>query len=171
MHFWHKDSSFIDARGEPRILPREGDEHSFQELVRRYGGDVPPGALLAELTRTGAVVETEDEKLKVTTRYFLPRGSADLFVNAVSFSLENLAHTTSQNVIYANKGTSSLLERYVWSDRIDQESAEKFQVIAREKSMDLLEFLDDWIAANESPEPTGAKIGLGLYIIDRPSDP
>ena len=36
--------------------------------------------------------------------------------------------------------------------------------------MALLEFLDDWIAANEIPEPTGNRIGLGLYVIDRPSD-
>jgi hypothetical protein len=41
---------------------------------------------------------------------------------------------------------------------------------AKEKSMALLEFLDDWIAANEIPEPTGNRIGLGLYVIDRPSD-
>ena len=36
--------------------------------------------------------------------------------------------------------------------------------------MALLEYLDDWIAANEIPTPTGHRIGLGLYVIDRPSD-
>jgi hypothetical protein len=161
---------FLDSLGQPLELSREGKGNSFQELVRRYGGDVPAGALLAELMRTGAVVALDNQKLRVTTRFFLPKGAADLFVNAVSFSLENLAHTTSQNVIEAEKTNRKLMERYVWSDRIDEETAAKFQELAKEKSIALLEFLDDWIAANEVPETTGARVGLGLYIIDRPSD-
>ena len=170
LHFWYKDSAFLDDLGKPLELPREGPGPSFQELARRYGGDVPAGALLSELQRTGAVVETKENKFKVTTRYFLPTGASDIFVDAVSFSLENLAHTGSQNVTNTGKQKDNYLERFVWSDRINEEDVEKFRILAKEKSMALLEYLDDWIAANEIPTPTGHRIGLGLYVIDRPSD-
>jgi len=170
LHFWHKDSAFLDSQGNPLELSREGPGASFQELARRYGGDVPTGALLSELQRTGAVVETGDNQFKVTTRYFLPTGASEIFIDAVSFSLENLSHTASQNVINADQPGANFLERFVCSDRIDEESAERFRILAKEKSLALLEFLDDWIAANEVPSPTGIRIGLGLYAIDRPSD-
>lgn len=170
LHFWHKDPAFLDSAGNPLELSKEGPGASFHELARRYGGDVPAGALLSELERTGAVIETMDSKFKVTTRYFLPTGAGEIFIDAVSFSLENLSHTASQNVINADVQGANCLERFVWSDRIDEEGAEKFRILAKEKSMALLEFLDDWIAANEVPTPTGNRIGLGLYVIDRPSD-
>ena len=145
LHFWHKDSAFLDSAGNPLELSREGPGASFQELARRYGGDVPAGALLSELQRTGAVVETRDNQFKVTTRYFLPTGASEIFIDAVSFSLENLSHTASQNVINADHQGANFLERFVCSDRIDEEGAERFRILAKEKSLALLEFLDDWI--------------------------
>lgn len=168
LHFWHKDPKFLDANGTPRELAIEGNTESFSVLARLYGGDVPPGALLTELQRSGSVIETSEGKLQVTSRYFLPSGGTERFVDAVSFSLENFAHTTSQNILDSGSKNPHL-ERFVWSDRIDDETAEKFRVIAKNRAIELLEYLDDWIAANESEQPTGTRIGLGAYIIDGPN--
>lgn len=168
LHFWHKDPRFLDDQGIPLELSIDGDSNSFAKLARLFGGDVPPGALLLELQRAGSIVETPDGHLRVTTRYFLPTGGAERFVDAVAFSLENLAHTASQNILSTEKDRLNL-ERFVWSDRIDEETAEKFRVTAKDKATDLLEYLDDWIAANECETPTDTRIGLGVYIIDGPN--
>jgi hypothetical protein len=167
LHFWHKDAIFLDKKGIPLDLSIDGPNNSFAHLAKLYGGDVPPGALLLELERTGAVVRTPQGKLKVTTRYFLPSDGIERFVSAVSLSLENLAYTASQNIL-DTKNENPLLERFVWSDRIDEKTAKRFKLTAKQKTIDLLEYLDDWIAANEISEPTESRIGLGIYIIDGP---
>lgn len=167
LHFWYKDSEFLDADGKPLNLPRDGERASFEELARKYGGDVPPGALLSELIRSGSVISNENETLTPVSRFFLPAGGVHKFLNAVAFSLENLAQTSSANIA-AETINDEALERFVWSDRIDEETAEKFKELAKEKSIDLLEFLDDWIAANQIAEPTGKRVGLGLYLISGP---
>lgn len=167
LHFWHKDPRFLDSDGEPLELDRDISPNSFGELAKLYGGDVPPGALLVELQRSGSVTETKEGRYKATSRYFLPAGGAEKFIDAVSLSLENLAHTTSQNILDA-ESKNPKLERFVWSDRIDERTAEKFRALAKDRTKDLLEYLDDWIAANESSEQTSRRIGLGIYIIDGP---
>ena len=48
---WLSDRRFVDAQGEPRVLPLEEGEHSVLELVRAYSGDMPVRAVLDELKR------------------------------------------------------------------------------------------------------------------------
>ena len=60
---WHSEPEFLDSNGQPRRLSFSGDSASFSELVRRFGGDIPPGAMRTELKRIGAITETEDGSL------------------------------------------------------------------------------------------------------------
>jgi hypothetical protein len=52
---WLRDPAFRTERGRPRMLPLRGAAPSFEALVQRYGGDVPPRAVQTELERAGAV--------------------------------------------------------------------------------------------------------------------
>lgn len=52
---WITDSSFATPGGRPRRLRVGGVGRSFGALVRKYGGDVPPKALLREMQRHGYV--------------------------------------------------------------------------------------------------------------------
>jgi hypothetical protein len=52
---WSRDPAYRSARGRPRALPLRGPAPSFETLVQRYGGDVPPLAVQRELERAGAV--------------------------------------------------------------------------------------------------------------------
>ena len=65
LHRWYTESDFLDEMGKPLDLPFDGDANSFSELVRRYGGDIPPGAMRTELKRINAITETEDGLLRV----------------------------------------------------------------------------------------------------------
>ena len=55
LHGWQTDSEFLDRRNRPRRLPLVGAVRSFQSLVKRYGGDVPPVSVLTALSWSGAV--------------------------------------------------------------------------------------------------------------------
>jgi hypothetical protein len=52
---WLTDPLFTTAAGNARILQRNGRGVGFSALARKYGGDVPPRALQAELLRQGFV--------------------------------------------------------------------------------------------------------------------
>jgi Family of unknown function (DUF6502) len=52
---WLSDPVFTTAAGNARVLQRSGRGPSFAALARKYGGDVPPRALQAELLRQGFI--------------------------------------------------------------------------------------------------------------------
>jgi Family of unknown function (DUF6502) len=70
LQVWHSDARFVGESGEPSNLPYSGENGSFVSLVKIAGGDVPPGAVKAELLAAGAVVELESGALKALKRHF-----------------------------------------------------------------------------------------------------
>lgn len=68
LHRWHSVTDFLDEEGLPLSLPFAGEGKSFTELVRRFGGDIPPGAMRTELRRVGAVEEDSSGNLSVVRR-------------------------------------------------------------------------------------------------------
>lgn len=52
---WLTDPIFTNIDGNARVLQRSGRGRSFAALAKKYGGDVPPRALQAELSRQGFI--------------------------------------------------------------------------------------------------------------------
>jgi len=52
-HRWRSNPAYLDARGEPLTLARQGDAPSFESLARGVTQDVHPRSLLDELLRLG----------------------------------------------------------------------------------------------------------------------
>lgn len=52
---WLSDKRFLTRRGRPKILAIGGDAISFDRLVKEYGGDISPRAVLEELMRSRKV--------------------------------------------------------------------------------------------------------------------
>jgi len=48
---WLSDGEFCDRLGRPRALPFSASRASFSRLVKRYSGDIPTRAMLAEMKR------------------------------------------------------------------------------------------------------------------------
>lgn len=63
---WLGDQDFLTKAKKPKSLTFDSGEISFWELVRRYGGDMPPGAVRTELKRLGMVIVTSSDKLRLT---------------------------------------------------------------------------------------------------------
>ena len=52
---WFDHPDFLTRSGRPRVLTMKGRRGSFQDLVKRYSGDIPARAMLNELVARSAV--------------------------------------------------------------------------------------------------------------------
>lgn len=68
---WTSDPEFCVAQGRPRPLTLRGDGSSFLQLARRYGGDITPRALLAELVRRG-LAKVTNGKVRLARNHAAP---------------------------------------------------------------------------------------------------
>jgi hypothetical protein len=180
LHYWHNDPDFCETVGTPKALPMSGSYPSFTDLVHRYAGDIPAGAMRVELMRAGAVVEKSDEKFEPTRVHYIPEDVDEKFVRSMYFALANLASTLVHNANVNSQGDvpdNRRLERYVWTARISPSDAEEFKALAEHKAAKILSELDDWIGAREQlrlaqaaadseEEIAKAGYGLGIYSIE-----
>ena len=173
MHFWHHDPDFQDVDGEPRPLPLDGAGLTFSTLVRKYGGDIPAGAMLKELIRTGVAEKLPDDTVRPLKEFVIPIGiNPDKFVS-VSFSLANLANTLAHNVSDV-ADQKPLFERFLWTDRLNSDNRDEFQKVAGARATEFLKSLDKWVAEREFPKAehenqAAKRIGLGIYLFDTES--
>jgi hypothetical protein len=181
LHYWHYDADFVEPDGKPKNLPFEG-AISFSSLVSRYGGDIPPGAMRAELRRDGAVKETTDGLLSVRARWFRPAYFDEDFVRRIAFSLEHLGTTIVHNAaLYQRPGFSKEVaaelgrfERLAWSERLDDAKIQLFRQWVRTEGAQFIEDADHWIGKNEPPldawTANGRTVGVGIYYFEE-NDP
>ena len=97
LHRWYSESEFLDASGRPAILPFNGERASFANLVKRFGGDIPPGAMRTELKRVGAIEVSKSGKLKVVKRSIRPEGIHDRLIVALVHGVYPLVSSVAHN--------------------------------------------------------------------------
>jgi hypothetical protein len=164
---WHTDSDFTGPYGVPLELKLQDPiKLDFEELATRHVGKVDTGALLKELVRIGAVIETEKDWFRVLIRHFIPEPAAPEGLDHLSRSVEDFVTTLDHNRLERNP-KQKLFERQVYTDEgINPEDLEQFQIFATEKAQLLLEEIDNWLSQLEKPDPDRAKelsTGLGIY--------
>ncbi len=166
---WHQDAAFVDSSGAPRTLPLEGDGVSFDALCRRYGGDIPPSAMLKELKRVNAVTENTDGKLSVVTRYYMPtQFDPQWLLNAGSI-FEDLGNNINHNLTADADNPSHFLGRAT-DEAIDPGTLPEFQAFIEEQGQQFLERVDDWLSkhrvsgtGSQGKEPV--RLGVGLFLV------
>ena len=170
LQLWHADSRFVDETGRPKNLRLGGEGVTFAALVKAAGGDVPPGAVRAELLDAGAVAELDDGSLSATKRYFVPADvGEDLllgFTHFVEPVLEGLARNTERNC------TKPFIQRLAYSDRLTASSVPQFREISKDLTSSFLQSIDDWLSVNESnsnvPSSNLHKAGIGVFYYESP---
>jgi hypothetical protein len=176
LHFWRHDSSFTSANGEPRALPFEGPS-GFTELVAKYGGDIPAGAMKKALLRSGSVTEDSEGRLFPQEAYRFPTSVSDDFFHGLGFSLANLGGTLLHNtrlrvdpvMTRAQLLREGRFERSAWSEYLSDEAAERFRAWVETRFWHALREADDWNGQNELPQQEWASterrtIGVGVYF-------
>ena len=168
LQVWHSDARFIDQTGQPMDLLYSGEGDTFVSLLRIAGGDVPPGAVRAELLGAGAIVELESGMLRVLKRHFVPGDLDEKLVFGLTHILlpvlEGLSRNTRPGI------TEPWVQRLAYSRRLQPSATPLFRHIARERSGAFVQSIDDWLVAHEvDQEAKGAhamSVGVGVFYFE-----
>ncbi len=167
---WHSDSDFLDSAGRPVTLDFDGPPPSFAALVRKYGGDIPPGAMRTELKRVGAVCEDDSGRLTVQTKFFRPFDRDEQLQRALSQALYGLALNIDHNI--ARAVDESWVERTAFSTRIRREDNSRVRRISQDRAIEFVESVNDLFSAYEtiySDDELGLEsttVGVGVYYFE-----
>jgi len=149
LHRWHADSEFLDGEGRPATLPFAGSTSSFSNLVKRFGGDIPPGAMRTELKRVGAVKETADGDLEVVSRTIHPDGSHEKLVTAMVHAVYPLISTVAHNVDPDREG-EGWAQMSTYSQTIRKSDVPRLRRISFDRLSEVAESFDDLFMAYET---------------------
>jgi hypothetical protein len=168
LQLWHSDARFTGDDARPLDLPFAGQELSFTSLVRSVGGDIPPGAVRAELVSAGAIVETENGLLKALKRYFVPSDKGEDLIVGLERIVYPVLEGLARNV--GPLGKEPFVQRLAYSDRILPAAVPLVRQIAQEKCEEFLHSVDDLLCANERsvevrPEDR-TRIGVGVFYFE-----
>ena len=176
LHYWHADSEFLDSAGRPAKLPFAGDKRSFSSLVRRFGGDIPPGAMRTELKRVGAVKVHDSGDLEVLKRYFRPKGDHEslvsLLIHSVYPTIAALSHNTDPN-----RDGYTWPQRVAFTKAVRKSDVPRLKRIAGDRIVAFTESIDDLFMAYETLNESDIKeedkttLAVGVfYFEDREPD-
>ena len=167
---WHTDPEFTGPYGMPLEIRYDSDtqnDTTFVRLVQQYSGDMTPRAMLDELLRVGAVVETDRHWYKVVRREYVPEALAPDFLERIGVGIHDFIHTVEVNLekTEANKG---LFERVVRREGgMKADDLPVFDAYVRDKCQALLEEIDNWLTNLEDPDPKRGDAvvdtGVGIY--------
>lgn len=165
---WLQDSEFNNDKGEPLPLEYGDAESSFNQLVKRYGGDVPARALLDELTRVGTVSEN-DNTITLAAKGYVPHESEEAMLDLFATSARDILTTLDHNV--SGEGQPRLQMSVAYDD-VSAEAVESFRKLSSKKALALLQELDSSLSKQDrtkNPEAGGTgryRTGLGVYLIE-----
>jgi len=171
---WLRDEAFHDRKGDPDVLPYEGAEHSFAELVKRYSGDMPTRAVADELLRVNAIEKTIHGELRLTARGYVTSGSDMDKFQVLGTDTRDLIQTIDHNLTHPPQ--EALFQRKVMYDNVPLEHVQGFQRLAARLGQGVLEQLDAWLAERDKDNDPGldgtgrARLGLGIYQLEEKLD-
>ena len=167
---WHSALNYLDSAGRPLTLEFDGADPSFAGLVKKYGGDIPAGAMRTELKRVGAVVENEHGRLTVQLKDFRPVESEDQIQRALGLAVYGLALSINHNL--DAKAEDKWVERLAFSTRIRRGDSARVRRISQDRASEFVESVNDLFSAYETiydddePEIETTTVGVGVYYFE-----
>lgn len=172
LHFWQIDPDFLTTDGRARDIPFDGDGMTFRELVRRYAGDLPPGALLKELRRVGAITELSSELLRLEKSYFIPEAHEERLLLSLQRSVRGLLSTLAHNC-NIERDTPGRIERIVYSESLTSDQIDLLRARLRARIELFTRELDSEFASLEregNMRVSGAEgteiVGVGVFYVE-----
>jgi hypothetical protein len=168
LQLWHSDSRFVGDDGLPKDLALEGAADTFASLVRSAGGDVPPGAVRAELLAAGAVSEVAGGHLRALKRDYVPEDIGEELIVGLTLvvypTIAGVAHNVEKH------GLQTFMQRVAFSNRLVPAAVPLFRQVARKRSTDFVQAVDDWLSSNEiepeQPTEQGDYVAVGVFYFE-----
>ena len=169
---WYQDPDYLDSHGQPLALPMEGPSPSYEDLLRRYGGDVPAITIHRELLRVEAVRLSDDDRIHVRRRnYRLDTADPEALTRAGSV-LEDLGRTVTHN-LYHSPNELSRFEARASNVRIPTSAIPAYREFLYAESQAFLERVDGWLSDHEvsrdAHDQDSQRLGIGMYWIQSDS--
>jgi len=168
---WLREPDFLDGEGRPRVLPVEGSDASFSELVRRRGGDLLVRPILDELARAGTVERLEDGRVRLVVHSYIPQASepGKLYIlgTDVAFLLSTIAHNLTES-------GEPRFQRKVMYDNLPDDVLAEFRELSASQAQSMLDMWGSWLAKHdrdETPSVEGKgrnRAGIGIYYFEEP---
>lgn len=167
LQLWHSETAFLDESGSPIDLPFDGGDQTFSGLVKLVGGDVPAGAVRAELLAAGGMVELPNGKFRVQKRFFVPSALDEDLIVGFSFIVAPLLETLSHNL---EDPSAAVIQRVAYSDHLPQAALAEFRDVSHAQAEGLMNSVDEWISAREDlSDATGdltRRVGVGVFYFE-----
>jgi hypothetical protein len=168
---WAHDKRFVEDNGRPRLLELRG-KNSFSSLVHGIGRSLHPESVLTVLTRYGNVRKTKAGRYALVRPFFFTSTDRTMAFEPIAYFLADASSTLSR-ILKRTKRTRGpeLFWRKVESIGLSERAAKSFTAFARDRSLDFLEELDDWLEARRASESGKGgpgllrRVGLGLFSI------
>jgi hypothetical protein len=171
LHRWYTDNEFLTESGRPSDLSFDGDGVTFTLLVKKHGGDVPPGAMRTELKRMDALEITKDGKLRPIKRIAYNVDLHDRLIGGLAGIIYpaalNLAHnleTEDSSERWANLAATSRFVRNHDRGRIMRISFDRIK--------EFVETIDDVYGAFEKnydqvdSDENEKTVGVGVFYFE-----
>jgi len=149
MHRWYTENEFLSENGKPLVLDFDSDGPSFSKLVKRFGGDIPPGAMRTELKRIGAIEEDDEGNLRAISRTVHPTRLHEKLIAAVVHAAYPLLSTVDHNV-NPDRKDDTWAQMSTYSQAIRSQDLPRLRRISFDRLSELSESVDDLFMAYET---------------------
>lgn len=161
---WLGAAPWVDAVGQPRILPRTGPG-SFDALVASVTTDVRPRAVLDEWANLGLVRLEPDDRVALNTAAFIPPPGQAAQLHYFARNLHDHVAAAAANITHASP---PFLERSVHYDGLSAEAASRLEAIGREAAQAMLVRINraalELLEAAPDPAAPTRRVNLGVYL-------
>jgi hypothetical protein len=130
--------------------------------------------VLDELMRVGAVQRTDDNRLRLQARVYIPRASEAGKLMILGADVSYLINTIDHNL--QDSAGAPLFQRKVMYDNLPIEAMDEFRSLTERHSQELIEFLDGWLARHDrdvNPAVRGTRrvrAGVGVFAFEEMLD-
>jgi len=149
LHRWHSEPEFLNSTGKPKVLSFSGDCGSFSSLVKKFGGDIPPGAMRTELKRVGALAEGDDGTLEVVKRSVSPAGIEDKLIVSLVHGAFPLLSAVAHNVNPV-RDVETWPQITAFTQSVRNSDMPRIRRISLDRLTDIAESFDDLFMAYET---------------------
>lgn len=171
LRHWTTEDEFLDNDGRPAILPFAGEGKTFSSLVRKYGGDIPAGAMRTELKRVGALQEEDNGKLRVLKRDIVPKSKHEYLVMSLMHSAYSLLSTIAFNTD-DEKNEQNWAQYLTYSLNFRPDKLKSIRRISVDRLTEIATSFDDLFSGyEEEPSDDSGKqntqtVAVGMYYFE-----
>lgn len=171
LHRWFTAEEYLNDKGQPRELPFDGPGTTFSSLVKKFGGDIPPGAMRTELKRINAIEELDNGRLACLKRNVSDLELNDRLVNGLANQLHPAALALAHNICRA-EDEDSWIQRSVSTNCVRAGDLPRVRRISSERLAEFTANIDDLFSAYETlydrdeTHQTDRAVGVGVFYFE-----